>query len=119
MKTLERSLALLLGCAGLLSCQFGSDDGTAPSAEPTATAVVVDPCAPIGLLSSTGDGHTLTTLQYDLAGHLIGATYRQDSRPAMVFTTTYGYARRAATSGELGAMVRSQIYPDGEEVSYT
>ncbi|HEX8170603.1 MAG TPA: RHS repeat-associated core domain-containing protein [Thermoanaerobaculia bacterium] len=101
------SIAFALFCAGFASAEVTGDA--------TAKASVDIHRNAIGRLTSVGNPQTRTFHEYDELGRDVGTLYVHDGQ-AYRFTSQYGYPQTAAGPG---TVVVKQIFPDGEEVSYS
>src|SRR5262249_41230162 len=72
----------------------------------------------VGRLTHMGNGLNATFNEYDTIGrakkvqHVIGNS-------SYLYTTTYAYATRAVSGSELGNVLATSTFPDGEQVAYT
>ncbi len=72
----------------------------------------------VGRLTSFGGASSRTFNQYDANGRVTATQYLQD-RHSRVFTTVYGYSQNPEMTSGPGNVIIRQIFPDGEEVTYT
>jgi RHS repeat-associated protein len=84
---------------------------------PDAGIIVNTTTFPIGRLTRMGNGLYRSINQYDALGRTTAVQHVMEN-VSYVYETTFGYANRAPMPPELGNVVATMTFPDGETVAY-